>query len=484
MQFLVIQRIVGLLLIIFSATMLPPILVSVIYQDGSIQPFISTFAITLIAGILLWLPVKNQRRELRLRDGFLVVVMFWVVLGLFGAIPFVLADYMHMSVTDAVFESLSGLTTTGATVLQGLDHLPKSILYYRQQLQWLGGMGIIVLAVAIMPMLGIGGMQLYRAGTPGPIKGSKLTPRITETAKSLWFIYLALTVACGLGYWMAGMSAFDALAHSFSTVAIGGFSTHDSNMGYFINKPMVEVVATIFMFLSGINFALHFSAWRTRSLRSYLLDSEFKTYLALMLILFAITSGYFYYKGLFASHAETLIHSMFQVVSIGTTTGFTTYQYHLWPGFLLVILMFTSFIGACAGSTGGGMKVIRFLLLLRQGTREVMRVIHPNAITSVKIDGKAMPLRVVESVWGFFSAYVVAFVTIMLIMMMTGLDQVSAFSAVAATMNNLGPGLGDVTHNYASLKDVAKWVLCFAMLLGRLEIFTLLVLLTPAFWRK
>ena len=484
MQFLVIQRIVGLLLMIFSSTMLPPMVVSVIYLDGSFVSFFYAFAVTLITGIALWLPVKNQRQELRLRDGFLVVVMFWTVLGLFGAIPFILTEHPHLTLTDAVFESLSGLTTTGATVLQGIDQLPKSILYYRQQLQWLGGMGIIVLAVAIMPMLGIGGMQLYRAETPGPIKDSKLTPRITETAKALWYIYLTLTIACGVGYWLAGMDAFDALAHSFATVAIGGFSTHDASMGYFIDKPMVEAVAIVFMFISGINFALHFTAWRTRNLRNYLFDSEFKTYLALMLLACIVVTSYLYYQGLFATHRETLIHSIFQVVSIGTTTGFTTHQYHLWPGFLPVMLLFTSFIGACAGSTGGGMKVIRFLLLLRQGMREIIRVIHPNAVIPIKIGGKAMPPRVVESVWGFFSAYVAAFVIIMLIMMMTGLDQITAFSAVAATMNNLGPGLGDVALNYASLESVAKWVLCFAMLLGRLEIFTLLVLLTPAFWRK
>ncbi len=484
MQFLVIQRIVGLLLMIFSSTMLPPMVVSVIYLDGSFVSFFYAFAVTLITGIALWLPVKNQRQELRLRDGFLVVVMFWTVLGLFGAIPFILTEHPHLTLTDAVFESLSGLTTTGATVLQGIDQLPKSILYYRQQLQWLGGMGIIVLAVAIMPMLGIGGMQLYRAETPGPIKDSKLTPRITETAKALWYIYLTLTIACGVGYWLAGMDAFDALAHSFATVAIGGFSTHDASMGYFIDKPMVEAVAIVFMFISGINFALHFTAWRTRNLRNYLFDSEFKTYLALMLFACVIVTSYLYYQGLFATHQETLIHSIFQVVSIGTTTGFTTHQYHLWPGFLPVMLLFTSFIGACAGSTGGGMKVIRFLLLLRQGMREIIRVIHPNAVIPIKVGGKAMPPRVVESVWGFFSAYVAAFVIIMLIMMMTGLDQITAFSAVAATMNNLGPGLGDVALNYASLESVAKWVLCFAMLLGRLEIFTLLVLLTPAFWRK
>ena len=484
MQLLVIQRIIGLLLMIFSSTMFPPMVVSIIYLDGNFEPFFDTFAITLITGIALWLPVKNQRRELRLRDGFLVVVMFWTVLGLFGAIPFIMSEQLDISITDAAFESLSGLTTTGATVLVGLDHLPHSILYYRQQLQWLGGMGIIVLAVAIMPMLGIGGMQLYRAETPGPIKDSKLTPRITETAKALWYIYLTLTIACATAYYMAGMEPFDAISHSFSTVAIGGFSTHDASMGYFIDKPMVEIVAIIFMFIAGINFALHFTAWRSRSLRYYFFDSEFKTYLTLMLLVMVITTLYLLYQGVFETTEETLLHGIFQVVSIGTTTGFTTQQYHLWPGFLPVLLLFTSFIGGCAGSTGGGMKVIRFLLLLRQGMREVLRVIHPNAVLTIKIGGKATPTRVIESVWGFFSAYVATFSIIMLILMLTGLDQITAFSAVAATMNNLGPGLGEVGLNYASLEPVAKWVLCFAMLLGRLEIFTLLVLLTPSFWKK
>jgi trk system potassium uptake protein TrkH len=283
---------------------------------------------------------------------------------------------------------------------------------------------------------------------------------------------------------MAGMEAFDAITHSFSTVAIGGFSTHDASMGHFIDMPMVEVVAIIFMFIAGINFALHFTAWRSRSLQYYFFDSEFKTYLSLMLIIMAITTLYLLYQGTFDTTEETLIHGIFQVVSIGTTTGFTTEQYHLWPGFLPVLLLFTSFIGGCAGSTGGGMKVIRFLLLLRQGMREILRVIHPNAVLTIKIGGKATPPRVIESVWGFFSAYVAAFSIIMLIMMLTGLDQVTAFSAVAATMNNLGPGLGEVALNYAGLEPVAKWVLCFAMLLGRLEIFTLLVLLTPSFWRR
>lgn len=484
MQFFVIQRILGFLLMVFSLSMVPPMVVSVIYLDGTFEAFFNAFAVTLITGIVAWLPVKTYKKELRLRDGFLIVVLFWLVLATFGAIPFVLHSHFNISFTDAIFESLSGLTTTGATVLEGLDQLPKAILYYRQQLQWLGGMGIVVLAVAIMPMLGIGGMQLYKAETPGPMKDSKLTPRITETAKALWYIYLTLTIACALAYWFAGMDAFDAIGHSFSTIAIGGFSTHDASMGFFNDKPMVEVVAIIFMLLSGINFSLHFLSWRSRSLKAYFLDSEFKTYIGLVIIVTLISASYLYYTDHFITPERAFLHGMFQTVSIGTTTGFTTHEYHNWPGFLPVMLLFTSFIGACAGSTGGGLKVIRFLLLYKQGLREIMRLIHPNAVIAIKIGGKPLSDKIIQAVWGFFSAYVASFSIILLLLMLTGLDQISAFSATAATMNNLGPGLNEVGSNYAGVSDSAKWILCFAMLLGRLEIFTLLVLFTPAFWRR
>jgi len=484
MHFFTIQRILGLLLVVFSSTQIPPMAVSVIYLDGSFEAFFDAFAVTLITGIVMWLPVKNQKQELRLRDGFVIVVMFWTVLGLFGAIPFIIDKHIDITITDAVFESISGLTTTGATVISGLDHLPKSILYYRQQLQWLGGMGIIVLAVAIMPMLGIGGMQLYRAETPGPIKDSKLTPRITETAKALWYIYLTLTIVCGLAYWIAGMSVFDAISHSFATVAIGGFSTHDASMGYFINNPAVEIVAIVFMLLAGVNFALHFAVWRSRNILHYFADSEFRAYALILLVVAIISSAYLYYMEVFLYPGRALLHGIFQTVSIGTTTGFTTHEYHNWPGFLPVLLLFTSFIGACAGSTGGGMKVIRFLLLLKQGFREIIRVIHPNAVVTIKVGGKPLSDQVIKSVWGFFSAYVATFSIILLLLMLTGLDQVSAFSATAACINNLGPGLNEVGSSYTSLDDAAKWILTFAMLLGRLEIFTLLVLLTPAFWRR
>jgi len=482
MHFLSIQRLLGLLLMIFSCSLLPPTVISWIYHDGQDRVFLVAALVVISLGLLMWLPSRHFRSEMRVRDGFLIVVMFWVVLGFAGAIPLAISENPHLSVTDAVFESFSGLTTTGATVITGLDQLPQSVLYYRQQLQWLGGMGIIVLAVAIMPMLGVGGMQLYRAETPGPLKDSKMTPRITETAKALWYIYLGLTIVCAVCYWLAGMSGFDAVAHSFSTVAIGGFSTHDHSIGFF-RSSTIELVAVIFMLMSGMNFALHFMAWRSLSLRPYLQESEVRAYLGVLALVSVITAGYLYYTDTFIYFGDALYAGLFQAVSIGTTTGFTTEQYFDWPSFLPVMLLFVSFIGGCAGSTGGGMKVIRFLLLLKQGHRETMRLIHPNAQVPVKINAKPMPDRVVNAVWGFFAAYVASFVIIMLFVMATGLDQVTAFSAVAACMNNLGPGLGSVGANYVGINDPAKWALSFAMMLGRLEVFTLLILFTRAFWR-
>ena len=483
MQITVVQRIVGLLLMVFSFAMLPPAGVGLVTGDGNVWPFIDGFLMILGAGLLMWLPVRRVRKELRLRDGFLVVVSFWLVLGLAGAVPLYLSKELDISVTDAVFESVSGLTTTGATVIVGLDNLSHSILFYRQQLQWMGGMGIIVLAVAVLPMLGVGGMQLFRAETPGPVKDTKLTPRITETAKALWYIYLGLTVACGVAYWLAGMDVFDAVGHAFSTVAIGGFSTHDASMGYF-NSWVIEMVAVVFMLLAGANFALHFLAWRRVSVAPYATDPEFRLYFSILLGVAVVTVGYLVLTDTFESPSSALHHGIFQAVSIGTTTGFTTAAYQYWPGFLPVLLLFVSFIGGCAGSTGGGLKVIRFMLLLKQGMRELKRLVHPSAQLAVKVGRKPMDDKVIEAVWGFFSAYVAVFTVMMLLLMASGLDQVTAFSAVAASINNLGPGLGDVGAHYRDINDFSKWVLCVAMLLGRLEIFTLLVLITPAFWRR
>jgi len=404
-------------------------------------------------------------------------------LGFVGAVPFMLSENPHMTFTDSVFESMSGLTTTGATVIQGIDNLPPSIKFYRQQIQWLGGMGIIVLAVAILPMLGVGGMQLYRAETPGPMKDDKLTPRITETAKALWYIYLGLTVACALAYWLAGMSLFDAVGHSFATIAIGGFSTHDASMAYF-DSAVIEAIAVVFMVIAGANFALHFRAWHRLTLRPYRIDAEFRTFVGLLAVIALVTSLYLYWSDVYTSLFEAARHGIFQTVSISTTAGFTTTGYHDWPNFLPVLLLFSSFIGGCAGSTGGGLKVIRVLLLSKQGMREIARLVHPNAVVPIKIGGNPLSGRVVDAVWGFFATYVAVFSLLMLALMATGLDQETAFSAMAASINNLGPGLGDVALNYGSITDSAKWILCAAMLLGRLEIFTLLVLLTPSFWRR
>ena len=492
MQLLAIQRILGLLLSVFSFAMLPPAALALFYQDGQVPPFLAAFGLLLGAGVLLWLPARSVRRELRLRDGFLVVVMFWVVLSTAGSVPLLLAEQPAVSVADAVFESVSALTTTGATVLTGIDRLPESVLFYRQMLQWLGGMGIIVLAVAILPMLGIGGMQLYRAETPGPVKENRLTPRIAETAKALWYIYLTLTIACALGYWWAGMNVFNAIGHSFSTVAIGGFSTHDASLGFY-DSPRIELVAVVFMYLSGINFALHFVAWRSLTRgrhealggawKAYRGDAELGTYTMLLFAVSLVTGGYLYLTGTFEQLATAMRYGVFQTVSIATTAGFTTAGYHIWPTFLPVLLLFMSFVGGCAGSTGGGLKVIRVLLLFRQGMREVMRLIHPNAQIPVRVGRQVMDHRVVDAVWGFFATYVATFSIMLLALMATGLDQVTAFSAVAACINNLGPGLGDVGAHYGNLTDTAKSILCLAMLLGRLEIFTLLVVLSPGFWR-
>ncbi len=482
MNWTVVQRILGLLLMIFSLTMLPPVAISILFDDQSWLSFVEGFALTLVAGLLCWFPVHKSKKDLRLRDGFLVVAAFWTVLGSFGAAPLYFDDSIDLSLTDAIFESISGLTTTGATVLTGLDSLPKSILYYRQQLQWLGGMGIIVLAVAVLPMLGVGGMQLYRAETPGPVKDTKLTPRITETAKALWYVYLAFTVSCMLSYMVAGMGWFDALCHAFSTVAIGGFSTHDLSIGYF-DSYAIDIVAIIFMFLAGINFSLHFFAWRYVSVKHYFQDPEFIAYSWVLIGLSVFVVFVLFQFQQYATPGLTIVTGVFQAVSIATTTGFTTDSFAAWPAALPVILIFASFVGGSAGSTAGGIKVIRWLLVVKQGYREIVRLVHPSAEIPVKLGNKAVPYRVVDAVWGFFSIYIVVFGAMMLLMMSTGIDQVTAFSAIAASLNNLGPGLGDVASGFMTMPDTSKWIAVACMLLGRLEIFTLLVLITPVFWR-
>ncbi|MFT5082517.1 MAG: trk system potassium uptake protein TrkH [Lentisphaeria bacterium] len=482
MQFAIISKIIGVLLMMFSITMATPALVSLWYKDGVYPSFLLAFAITFITGFSAWFPVHKVKRDLRTRDGFLITSLFWTVLGIFGSLPLMIVDETHLSVVDAVFESMSGLTTTGATVISGIEFLPKSILFYRQQLQWLGGIGIVVIAVAILPMLGIGGMQLYRAETPGPVKDHKLTPRITETAKVLFLIYLSLTIVCALAYWAAGMSLFDAIGHSFSTVAIGGFSTYDASIGHFESTP-ITLVCIFFMVLSGVNFGLHFFAWNSRGIAHYVRDPEARFYGSMILIGCAITIVYLFFSGTYGV-TEAVLKGSFELVSVLTTTGFGVADFSLWPSFLPILIFMLAFMGGCAGSTAGGIKVIRILLVIKQGLRELHRLVHPNAVIPIKIGSKTVSDRILEGVWGFMAVYIVSFLVMWILLLSTGLDFATAFTAVGACMNNLGPGLGDVATHYGNINSTAKWILCFAMLLGRLEVFTLLVLFTPMFWRR
>jgi len=483
MHFRLVQRILGLLLILYSTTMLIPLAVSVYFADGQVPAFMGSFAIILAVGLTAWIPTRRDARELRLRDGFLVAAVFWLGFSAFSAVPLLLTPLPDLSLADAIFEAASGVTATGSTILTSLDELPASLLYYRAQLHWLGGMGIIVLAVAILPMLGIGGMQLYRAETPGPMKDSKLTPRITETAKALWLIYAALTVLCVGSYWSAGMSLFDAVCHGFSTVATGGFSTHDASFGWF-NSPLIEAVGITFMFLSGANFSLHFIAWRSRSLKFYWRDPEFRTYFSLLLSATLVAAVLLLAYGYYTNVGVSLRYAAFHAVSLMTSSGFTATAFDLWPGALPLMMILLGFIGGCAGSTAGGMKVVRWLLLFNQSRREVKRLVHPAAEIPVHLGDSVIPQRVVDGVWGFCVAYIFLFGIMLLVLVGSGLDQITAFSALAASINNMGPGLGRVAANFTDINDLAKWVCSLAMIFGRLEVFTLLVLVSPTFWRS
>ena len=482
MRFPYTTKILGTLLMLFSVAQVIPGFLAYLFEEKEfVYNFIFTGFITFLIGCFLFFLASDKNGDLRTKDGFIITIFFWTVLGFFGSIPFYLANLEGVSYIDSLFESISGLTTTGATVLVGLDEMPRSLLFYRQLLQWLGGMGIIVLAVAVLPLLGVGGMQLYKAETPGPLKDSKLTPRITETAKALWFVYVTMTVACSILYKYFGMNWFDAVSHAFSTISIGGFSTHDQNFAFFDNSAL-RWTAIVFMVISGVNFALHYLAWTKRRVFHYFYDSEVKLYLSLLATTALITYLTLYYSG--NIYGDMIVDSAFQAVSIGTTTGFLTSNYSNWPLFVPIMLLIAAFIGACAGSTGGGIKVIRALILIRQGSSEITKLIHPNAVVTIKFGKKSLDPRVSESVWGFFAVYVATFLFILMILLSQNNDFLTSFSAVGATLNNLGPGLGAVSENYQEISDISKAALCLAMLLGRLEIFTLLLLFTPSFWRN
>ena len=482
MQFRTITRIVGLLVILFSGLMVLPGIISLIYRDGGGRAFSQTFMVTLFLGMMLWLPNREQRHELKSREGFLIVVLFWVVLGSVGALPFLFSEQSGMSVTNAFFESFSGLTTTGATTLTGLDSLPRAIVFYRSMLHWVGGMGIIVLAVAVLPLLGVGGMQLYRAEIPGPLKDSKMRPRIAETAKTLWLIYVLLTLACGITLWGAGMAPFDAVNYSFSIIAIGGFSPHDAGLAFY-DSYLINNISAIFLFLAGCNFALHFAASSGRGLKAYAQDPEFRMYIFVQFVLVIICTAMLWQFNVYDTFNDTLNQAFFHVVSLSTTAGITTADISSWPLFLPMILLLSTFIGGCAGSVGGGLKVVRVLLLYLQGSRELKRLVHPNAVYTIKLGNRALPERVIEAVWGFFFVYALVFLLSLLALMATGIDPYFAFTGATSALNNLGVGMGDLSGNYTDVNDIAKWILIVTMMFGRLEIFTLLILFTPSFWR-
>ncbi|MFO7642545.1 MAG: potassium transporter TrkG, partial [Candidatus Competibacteraceae bacterium] len=409
--------------------------------------------------------------------------VFWMLSSLLGALPFMLSDHPHMRFVDAVFETVSGLTTTGASVLSGLDAMPKAILYYRAQLHFLGGIGIVVLAVALLPMLGIGGMQLYRASTPGPMKDEKLTPRITETAKNLWYIYVGLNVACFLAYWAAGMSPFDAICYSFTTIALGGLAPHDASIGHFQN-PLFEWITIFFMLVAMVNFALYFLAWRSRSLKAVFRDAEFRFCMKVVGGIVAVACLHLYLDG--ASWWDAVHLGAFQGVSIITGTGLTTAGYpahEIWPAFVPLLLLLSSFFGGCVGSTCGGIKAIRFLLLYKQSVREARMLIRPSAQIAVKLGDHPVPDRVMQAVWAFYFLYIFSYCVFSLALTATGVDLVTSFGTVAACLNNMGVGLGATAGGFGGLNDTATWLMSLAMLIGRLEVFPLLLLFLPDFWR-
>jgi trk system potassium uptake protein TrkH len=476
-------RVLSLVIFMFGLTMLLPLGLSWAMQDGAEGAFDEAILLTLGTGIGLWYATRNEKRDLTIRDGFLMVALVWTVLPVYACLPLIIQ--IDASFTDAYFEAVSGLTTTGATVFEGLDNMPISINFWRTQLVWLGGMGLIVLAVAILPLLGIGGRQMFKAETPGPMKDSKMTPRLAQTAKGLWVVYSLITICCILSYRWAGMTWLDAIMHSFSTMGLGGFSSHDASFGFF-DSPAIEAVCIFFMLIAGMNFATHFMALSGRSFRPYIHDPEAKWFLIVTIGSVLGIAIFLDVHGVYPGFSEALRFSAFNVVSIATTTGFANTDYNLWPFFAPLWMLFLCSFATSAGSTGGGIKMIRAMLLYKQVYRELIRAMHPNAVHPVKIGTAVMPNNILFAVLAFAFMYMVSIVTMTLVLSFSGLEIITAFSAVVASINNTGPGLNQVgpATNFGVLTDFQTWVCTFAMLLGRLELFTLLVVMTPAFWRK
>jgi len=474
----------GLIAMVMSLSHLVPILISLICADGVFLAFALSMCLNFVCGYLMWLATRRFRREMLPQDAILLVVLAWSGGALFATVPLLIA-LPGLSFTDAYFETMSGLTTTGSTILSNLDHLPHSVNIWRGLLQWFGGMGIIVLAIALLPMLGVGGRQIYKAETPGPMKDTKLTPRLAETAKGLWLIYFGLSLTCFTAYALAGMPWVDALMHTFSTMATGGFSNHDASFGHF-NSPLIESIAIFFMLVSAINYASHFTAIRARSFAPYRSDPEVSWFLAVVLGSSVGIGLYLWLMGIYPEFLTALRHASFNLVSVATSTGYASQDFNLWPIFAPLWMMFLVSFASCSGSTGGGIKMIRAIILYKQVHREFIRLLHPSAVVPMKISGHPVENQIVFAVLAFLFIYIVAIVSLTLLLTATGLDVITAFSAVIACLNNLGPGLNQVgpVTTFEVLNDFQIWVLSAAMLTGRLELFTVLILLVPAFWRK
>jgi trk system potassium uptake protein len=479
-----VAHVLGLLLAVFGATYVLPLIAALISNDGTAIDFVIAAVVSSGVGLVVSALTRKRARELKPRDGFLLATLSWVLMSAFATIPLLLA-LPYLSFTDAYFETMSGLTTTGSTVLTGLDNLPPSINLWRHALHWYGGLGIIVLAVAVLPLLGVGGMQLYKAETPGPVKDEKLTPRILDTAKSLWLVYTALTLVGVIALRICGMTWFDAICHSFSAMGLGGFSTHDASVGYF-NSPSIEMVLIVLMVLASISFARHFVAMRRFSLKPYSRDPEARAIFFVLIISSVFVALVLELSGVYPNFGESLRHAAFNVVSMATTTGFVSQNFEVWPAFAPIWMLFLSCIVCSTGSTGGGIKMFRTLMLWRQAGRELRLLVHPSAVVPVRIGGRPIPDRVGDSVLAFIFLYFMTVATLTFGLLLTGLDFDSSFSAIIASINNAGPGLGAVgpVQNYQSLTAIQTWICTAAMLLGRLEIFSVLVLFTPTFWRK
>lgn len=475
---------VGRVVLMFSLLTLVPLAFALSQHDPAEGAFITATLVTATIGVVMSVATRRFRRELQPRDGFVLVGLVWLLLPAFGALPLVLA-IPGLSVTDAYFESMSALTATGATALSGLDQLPLSINVWRCFMMFVGGLGIIVLAVAILPMLGVGGSQLFKAETAGPLKDQKLTPRIADTARALWVAYFLLAGACLLAYRWAGMSWTDAFLHMCTTVSLGGFSNYDASLGHF-DSPAIEAVAVFFMLLSGVNLVLYFVVWRSRSPAALWRNPEVRAFYAVLAGTIALITAYLVVFGNYESVGLAFRHTAFHVVSVATTTGYATHDYAQWPLFAPLLMILLGTFATCAGSTGGGIKMVRMLLLVKQARRELVRIVHPNVVNPVVLGGRAVSDRVIQSVIAFMMIYGATLTGLTMALLFTGLDPVTAFTAVIACVNNIGPGLGDVgpAVNYGGLTDLQTWICTFAMLLGRLELLSVLVLFTPQFWRR